>query len=341
MPLRLSGTGVEQLLALAAALLIAPERQLVLIDEPQAYLHPHAERSLLSLLERHPEHQYIVATHSTLFLTAKPLTQTRLLTLDSQGTRVAQISGAEEVLAELGLTAADLWLADRLLWVEGPSEEGVLQTIADAELNDQDRLGLTIRAMPEAASRFASSSPKRAEAAHRFCTESIAAITPLNLDVRFLFDRDEKSEKLRDGISAASGGRAHFLPVRELENLFLSGDALELAIRDRCRLVEQSEPAPGAVARRLREVLDEHDDGALFPRGLSVGQDPVAVVKGSEVLKRLYWEFTTSDYDKVRDGIHLAEIVRQTCGAALDPLRAVLARVDENAPQSAASTAVI
>ena len=53
------------MLALAVGVLTATEPQLFLIDEPQAYLHPAAERSMLSLLESHPQHQYIIATHST------------------------------------------------------------------------------------------------------------------------------------------------------------------------------------------------------------------------------------------------------------------------------------
>lgn len=64
-PLRLSGTGLQQLLALAVALLGATASQLVLIDEPQAYLHPHAERALARLIAHKSQHQYLIATHSS------------------------------------------------------------------------------------------------------------------------------------------------------------------------------------------------------------------------------------------------------------------------------------
>jgi predicted ATPase len=72
-PLRACGSGVEQLIALAVAILISPPDRLFLIDEPQAYLHPHAERNLLDLLDAHPEHHYVIATHSHTLLGARPL----------------------------------------------------------------------------------------------------------------------------------------------------------------------------------------------------------------------------------------------------------------------------
>jgi predicted ATPase len=78
-PLEQCGTGVAQMLALATGILTAPGPRVFLIDEPQAYLHPHAERSLLRLLSQHPEHQYVIATHSNFLLSARPLSSARLL----------------------------------------------------------------------------------------------------------------------------------------------------------------------------------------------------------------------------------------------------------------------
>jgi AAA domain, putative AbiEii toxin, Type IV TA system/AAA ATPase domain len=211
-PLRLSGTGVEQLLALASALLLARDPRLVLIDEPQAYLHPHAERSLIRLIDSHRDHRYIVATHSSTLVRSRPLAHVRLLTIGAAGTVVTDPHEAEALLTELGITAADLWMSDRLLWVEGPSERAVISILADWEIPESERLGLAIKTMPDAASRFAGTSPRRAEAAFRFCEESVRAVAPLGARMVFLFDSDEKSQSLRDDISTASGGRAHYFP---------------------------------------------------------------------------------------------------------------------------------
>jgi predicted ATPase len=71
-PLDLCGTGIEQALMLATAILTGSGGRLILIDEPHAFLHPHAERGVLRFIRRHAEHQYVIATHSSTFLTHTP-----------------------------------------------------------------------------------------------------------------------------------------------------------------------------------------------------------------------------------------------------------------------------
>lgn len=42
----------------------------ILIDEPQAFLHPDALRRLLRVFRRYEQHQFILATHSPLVVSA-------------------------------------------------------------------------------------------------------------------------------------------------------------------------------------------------------------------------------------------------------------------------------
>jgi hypothetical protein len=322
-PLSLCGTGVEQMLALAVSVLTSPADQLFLIDEPQAYLHPHAERSLLALLERHDEHQYIVATHSGLLLNARPLHDIRVLTLVDGATSAVTDSSPEAILSELGVAATDLWLRDRVLWVEGPSEAEIVGLMADRELDPAARAGLAVKPMPGSASRFSPRSPKQAEATYRFCRDVTSAISPLPVTMRFLFDSDEKGEDVKQQIVEASGERASFLPVRELENLFLDADLIATAVRERCELFDLDFPGNDAIERALEEVLTRTSDRRLFPEDPK-GCDPRDVVRGSAALDSIFWEITTSRYEKVADGRAFAEIALRDKPTALDPLRAVL-----------------
>jgi predicted ATP-dependent endonuclease of OLD family len=89
-PLRLCGSGIEQMLVLGISVLNAGNDTLLLIDEPQAYLHPHAERSLLTLLDEHPEHQYVIATHSHQLLRSKPLRQARLISSQNGSSSIGE-----------------------------------------------------------------------------------------------------------------------------------------------------------------------------------------------------------------------------------------------------------
>ena len=324
-PMQQCGTGVEQLLALAVGLLTAPEPRLFLIDEPQAYLHPHAERSLLRLLESHPQHQYVVATHSVYLLSARPLSSARLLALEDEETRITEFPTATDLLSELGITAADLWLAERVLWVEGRSEVEAIHAAVQDEMRD-----IKVRPMPEAAARFSSASARQAEATYRFCSDVVDAITPLPVKMLFLFDSDEKTPEHRQRIEEASQGRARFLSVRELENLFLDAELLELALVERAALIDRPAPTRETIQRWLDDHLELLDDRQLFPRPLAVGERPLDRVRGSEVLRRLYWDVMTSEFDKVSDGKRLAELAAQHKPDVLETLRAVVRELAED-----------
>jgi len=327
-PLRLCGTGLEQMLALAIGVLTAKEPRLILIDEPQAYLHPHAERSMLRLFDDHPEHQFIVATHSHTLLRSQPLARARLLSLEDGRTRVAHIHDEQQVLGELGVSAADLWLVDRLLWVEGPTEERVFQLLAAEKLPDAENSTMGIRRMPES-SRFAGST-REAQAAYDFCTEVAQAIAPLAVDMLFVFDTDEKSADFRKRIQEASHDRAVFLPVRELENLFLKPALLQRGLAARCELAELEAPDLETVTAKLDELLSKRDDPDLYPRGTSTEEDALKVVRGSSLLKRLWWDLVTADYDKVRDGERLARAALDMESDALEPLVEILGRITKS-----------
>jgi hypothetical protein len=116
-------------------LVTSEEPKVLIIDEPQSFLNPGALRKLLEVLTEHPEHQYILATHSpsllstveiaTLTLVKKVGTESKLIPLDPKAPEQLQL-----VLSEVGAQMSDIFGADRVLWVEGPTEEKCLPFIA-------------------------------------------------------------------------------------------------------------------------------------------------------------------------------------------------------------------
>jgi hypothetical protein len=138
----------------------------------------------------------------------------------------------------------------------------------------------------------------------------------------FLFDGDEKREELRTRISAATGERAHFLEVRELENLFLSALAIHSVLAQLCSEVGLPVPGQAEVDAHLNEILGLLGDRALYPSGAS-HSDSSRVV-GSEVLRRLYWKWALTEYDKVRDGVHLALEIKSKAPERLRPLTSIV-----------------
>ncbi|NBB73726.1 MAG: AAA family ATPase, partial [Bacteroidetes bacterium] len=123
-PLAESGTGIGQVLAILYVVLNADQPSVIIIDEPNSFLHPGAMRRLIGIMKQHPQHQYIVTTHSPAVITAaEPSTltlarlegsETKLQTLDVSETEDLRIS-----LAEVGARLSDVFGADDILWVEG------------------------------------------------------------------------------------------------------------------------------------------------------------------------------------------------------------------------------
>jgi energy-coupling factor transporter ATP-binding protein EcfA2 len=72
-PLNESGTGIGQVLAMLYVLVTSDSPRVILIDEPQSFLHPSAIRKLLETFAAHPMHQYIITTHSPTALASSRL----------------------------------------------------------------------------------------------------------------------------------------------------------------------------------------------------------------------------------------------------------------------------
>jgi hypothetical protein len=142
--------------------------------------------------------------------------------------------------------------------------------------------------------------------------------------MRFVFDADEKSEAFREQMQAASSQQAIFLPVRELENCFLDSPLIVAALNELTSGLGLGPPDPRAVQDSLANLLAEEENAELYPAGRTASVEAGFEVKASVVLDRLWWEFATARYDKVRDGRALARIALAEHRQLLDPLTQIL-----------------
>lgn len=315
-PLEHCGTGVEQLLMLGAAILSTGTPRVFLIDEPHAFLHPHAERSLLKLMRAHPEHQYIVATHSSIFLRAAQLARIRLLKRDQGHTVVNTFSQEAEIFAEIGLTADDVWSSEAILWVEGPTEVGLYEVLGDEDprlLED-----IRVKAMPDYM-RAARSKPKEMERITALIRAVSDALSPFGVRVRFLFDPDELNEERKRAVVDRSGGTVTFQPFREVENLLLYTPSLTVVINARRSVSDLPPVSEEAVSRRLDDLLTRVGNRDLYPSASDVPNR--VTVRGSRLLHALFMEFDGLEYEKVRDGRAIAVEILSAAPEILAPLR--------------------
>jgi hypothetical protein len=129
------GTGIGQVLSILYVVLTAHSPRVVIIDEPQSFLHPGAAKKLIEILREigkngnFPQHQYVISTHSpTIIASAEPATIVMLQYIESCETALSVMNSEDTgelrfLLDEVGVRLSDVFGMDNILWVEGPTEE--------------------------------------------------------------------------------------------------------------------------------------------------------------------------------------------------------------------------
>lgn len=138
-PLSKCGTGIGQVMAMLYIVVYHDKTQprVIIIDEPNSFLHPGAVRKLLEIFQKHDHHQYIIATHSpTAIMSVK---KKRILLVKKRENNVSIVksrdvkdnSELEDVLKELGTKRSDIFGMDAVIWVEGKTDATSFKIIMD------------------------------------------------------------------------------------------------------------------------------------------------------------------------------------------------------------------
>jgi hypothetical protein len=238
------GTGVEQLLmTLVVGLTEAPPFTL-LIEEPETNLNPAAQRALLGLLQGWASDRLIVAaTHSPVMLDWSPAgDRLWLVTREQDISRVEPVSADPlPLLDALGVRLSDVLSADRVLVVEGTSDEDVLQVWFPEVLRNPRVAVLRGRGGENA--RHADQ-----------LAEWLAGTDRVGLRrVLYLRDHDELAHEVLARLTRSRS--VHVLQRREIENYLLDQGAIAAVIRP---LVPADTPAPDAqaIAGALNSVAE-------------------------------------------------------------------------------------
>jgi predicted ATPase len=125
-PLSEGGTGVGQVLAILYVVLRS-SGSIVIIDEPNSFLHPRAAKELISILREDRNNQFIISTHSPEIVVASDPERYLMLRFSEEKTSIevatrSDLHSARQTLEELGSQLSDIFGADCVVWVEGPTE---------------------------------------------------------------------------------------------------------------------------------------------------------------------------------------------------------------------------
>jgi hypothetical protein len=218
------GTGLARMLHLIACVLLYKPGRIFLIDEPTTHLHPGSEKVLAAFLRKHAEHDYVISTHSPIFINAIQPDRAWLMVRDQRGSVIqpafSEQAGRRHVFQELGVSAGDVAIAECLLFVEGLTDRLVYPIIL--EKLGWDLVGLNCEVIDLLGAEVAAPLQR--------AVDQLAAV----INVQYLIYLDG------DKTGSLKGKWVRYLPLPEIEDLFLlSPAAIYAGFRD---VISQEHP---------------------------------------------------------------------------------------------------
>jgi len=298
------GTGVEQILSLATAVVSARPGSIVLLDEPHSYLHPIAERQLVQFLKGFPELTIVISTHSATIMNAVPAD--RIFYLKAASVEQPSDAKISTLLFDLGHRNSDLLLSDRLIFVEGLSDTSVLPILLGKSGRLSSLLETTGFLEMEGGGRL---DGRTAQTSILYYEKIIKALGRAEIPHVYLFDGDKTpdDQRLIEKLKKIHNLTCLFLPRRDLENYLLIPDAIFPVLVDELRSLKLDAPQNvGEIKLLLDSILAKDDDDSIYPDPTK--KDRLKDGQGSRALELLFDHFKLS-YSKTKHGPRIADII--------------------------------
>lgn len=153
--LEFKGSGIQSVVIISLFKLYSDLKAgdaLLLIEEPESFLHPQANRHMANVLKEFctkDNMQIIIATHSPNYLQSSNVKDIILLDKKELKTKATQIDGISDEVKlkrELNVSNLELFFADKVILVEGETEKILLPVIAKQvnKKNDFDKMNYSI-----------------------------------------------------------------------------------------------------------------------------------------------------------------------------------------------------
>ncbi len=315
-PLDETGSGVAQVLAILYVVVTSYDSKTIIIDEPQSFLHPASALKLVEILKRYPQHQFVLATHSpSIIAAAKPKNILNLCYDEETKLEVFGLHKAtsfNSFLSSAGLQLQDVFGADRILWVEGPTEQQSFPEIIDT-LTDIQLMGTTIvpvRATGDLEGRDA----KRIFEMYRTLTKGNALLPPV---LAFILDPETRDEQERKELIEQSAQTARFLSRRMFENYLLNPEAVAAVMNS----IEGFRPYPVRAEDVIRHFEESRSNKKYFSP-LPLSGNWLEAINASKVLADVFAELSEHRV-AYRKPDHSVQIARWLLANAPDDLKAI------------------
>jgi predicted ATPase len=340
-PLTECGSGVGQVLAILYVVMTSVHPQVIIIDEPQSFLHPGAVRKLVEVLKRHPQHQYILATHSPAVITAADPQVLVMTQLDDCKTSLSVLNVSDNrdlyySLSDIGASLSDVFGADQILWVEGATEQECFPLILRA-LVRRPTMGTAVIAIRETGDLEGRDAKRVFQLYNRLSKASVLLPPALG----FVLDGECRSSAQKEELSKLSQGRAVFLSRRMYENYLLSAAGIA-AVANEIIGFRPSKPVSEEEVQRLIEAKSQTLD--FYCRGTkSVPTDWMRGIDGARVLSEIFSELseTRVTFEKTKHSVALTKWLTRNAPGSLQEIADLLGRIlsagEEQKPQQTAT----
>lgn len=315
-PLYSCGSGFTHVLILLSILYSGQDR-IILFDEPHVFLHPSAEKAIYDLISETEYHQYFLTTHSPILINYPFNKKVFLVKKEAGVSKFAEFNEIQDILEDIGINNSDLAFSDKVLFVEGKTEEHVIPMILSNFGMRQIGYNYRVLDMNGTSNRF---NNKGAMADYRKNLDLILnGISNSPIPYKILIDKDERQQATIDFIKEKYEDKVLILERREFENYFLDCyEEISITIN---KSLNSQVVTPEQIMRTIESILSVKDF-KVFPRGCN---NPMADAIGSEVLDRLFREYNVSiGYDKVKHGIEIVTNILKNNPEKLLPIKNIL-----------------
>jgi putative ATP-dependent endonuclease of OLD family len=267
-----NGSGIREALRLILDVEFS-NPAVVLVEEPELHLHPGLETSMMRYLKRKSnQSQVFLTTHSTNFLDTADMSKVYLVSkLGGTFVRMLKFEDAEsQIPKELGIKLSSLFMFDRLVFVEGASDENVLRECAS-------KLGINLS---QANVGFVQIGGSRNFL--YFATEAtLSFLKRRGVAMWFILDRDERDAVEVEKVKTLLGDRAKVIVLarRELENYLICPRAIASFVNAKAQLAgvngERTDVNEQVARQSLQDAADELRPIAIQKRVARVANRPV------------------------------------------------------------------
>jgi hypothetical protein len=194
------------------------------------------------------------------------------------------VADQRALLLELGASLSDVFGADGVVWVEGPTEAECFELILSK--NDIQSRGIVFLPL-RATGDFDGEVADLVCDVYRRLT-AVAGLVPTKL--AFVLDDEGRSMAKKDEIRHQLDGGAYFLPRRMYENYLLSAGAIASYLNSVGVQVSAAE-----IGAYLDEVIGRDADKRLYPRGCA--GEPRDCVHAANVIEETIAHFAQDTVD--------------------------------------------